>query len=112
MAADAIDLDEVDPPTRIELGNRIVISFGRRLPCIQTIVVEIPRTGVRRTRRVPGAITRSCDRQVLRHRLFRNTAENMNAEFEPQRMDVIGQRLETGAPRSRREPADPRGGGT
>ena len=48
---------------------------------------------------------RPCDGQILLHRLTRNPTQNMNAEFQPLRVNPIGQRLEARAACRRGKPA-------
>ena len=104
MVADAVHLDEVQPPAGIELQHRIVVSLPRR------VVLDAPVALIPRARRIH--VGRVCcmkcgpsNGHVVLHRLARNPAHNMDAELQPLRMNPVRQRLESRPARRRRKPS-------
>jgi hypothetical protein len=96
MVGDAIDLEKVDAPAREQLRHRIVIGLagGTRA---HAVVVLVPRADIRGVGHVGGPPGGIGDGDVVGHGLLRNAAHQVNAEFQSERVDVVGQRFEPGA---------------
>ena len=104
VVADAVHLDVIQPPARIELQHRIVISLSGFV-VLDPPVAVVPGTGIRGVRRVRRMKLRPRDGQILLDRLARNPAHNMNAELQPLLMHPVSQRLEARPVRRRWEAA-------
>jgi len=90
MAANAINLDEIDLPTGIEASDGIVISLPCRLARVDPVIVEIPGTGIRSIGSIPGLIVCAFNREIPLSRLFRNPAKNVDAQPEAETVNIIG----------------------
>ncbi len=101
---DVVGLDVVHAPTGIQFQNRIVVILRAGAAQIDTVHVGVPRADGSGIRDIAGPRLAAEDRQIRLHRLPGNTAHNVDAEAQPQAVDVIGQRPEAAAARRRREP--------
>src|SRR5258708_26839553 len=97
MAGNAIDFEKVDAPAGVEFGDGVVVGLRGGRTCLQPVVERIPGTRIRDVCGGLCVIRSAGNRQVFAHSLFGNSAQNVNAEFEAERMDVISQWLEAGA---------------
>ena len=95
--AQVIHFHIVNAPRGDEIENGIVIILRAGLGHIHAIHIGIPRAGVVAIGNILGVISRVFDRQIFLHGLTGNSAHEVNAKFEAERMDVIGERLEARA---------------
>src|SRR5580692_12613208 len=96
MAADAIHFDQINLPAGVEPGDGIVIGLAGGIVA-DSVIVEIPRADIRFVGGIGGAVRRAVNRKIVVDCLFGNSAKNVDAEFQAERMDVIGEGLESGS---------------
>jgi len=101
--ADIVHLHVVDAPGGPQLGLRLIPSQRGRVRGIDSVHVKVPAADPFGGD-VPAGIFRPQNRQTLMGRLAGNAAHNMDAEFEPHGVNLVGKGLETGAAYGRGKP--------
>ena len=108
-ARQVVYLHEIHAPVGIHLETRIVILLCAGIAPVNLHVVAQPCAGrIAVGYHVACYALRSSYRQFCSHSLFRNTAHEVNAEFQPLRMHIVGKRPETDAVSGRRETVESR----
>ena len=95
--AEVVHFDEVHAPARVEGQEGIVVGLAAGLGGVHAEHVGVPRAGAGGDRDVGGAGVGAEDGRVLLHRLARDAAHEVNAEFEALGVNIVGKRLEAGA---------------
>ena len=94
--ADAVNFDEVNSPTGVELGNGVVVGLCSRLARINAVVVVVPWTGIVCVSRISRVVWRSCNGKIGFDCSPGNTAKNMNTKLQAEAMHIISQWFESG----------------
>src|SRR6185437_5340438 len=103
MVRDAVRLDEVDTPGGVEMGDGVVVRLAGWSIRVYAVVVGVPRARGVDVGGFCGSMRRALDRQVTGHCLPRDTAQDVDPEFKTERVHIVGQGLESYAPRGRWE---------
>ena len=106
---DVVALDEVHAPFRVEAENAVVIGgrFGQVAP--ETVHIGIPGADGVGVGRVLAEVRAVRDGQVPVRRHAGHSAHDVDAELQPQAVDIVRQRFEARAVRGAGEAVD-RGG--
>src|SRR5690242_4220806 len=93
-SGDIVYFDEVDAPFGVHPEQGIVVGLSAFFGRIHTIHIRIPRTDRIRVRDISCRSRSPHYWSSGMNGLPRNSAHNMNAEFERETVHIIGQRLE------------------
>ena len=88
MIRNAIDFDKVHAPGGIQAQDRIVVCLTGGV-FSHSEIVSAPGTGIRFIGCIARVKLRAGDSQVLLDGFFRNPAQNVNSEFQAERVDII-----------------------
>ena len=94
FARDVVTLDEIHAPFGVHAEDAVIVRarFGHIAP--QAVHIRIPRADAVWIRDLVAALPAPQNRQVPMRRHPRHPAHDVDAEFQPQRMHIIRQRLE------------------
>lgn len=94
FARDVVALDEIHAPFGVHAKDAVIVRarFGHIAP--QAVHIRIPRADAVWIRDLVAALPAPQNRQVPMRRHPRHPAHDVDAEFQPQRMHIIRQRLE------------------
>lgn len=94
FARDVVALDEIHAPFGVHAEDAVIVRarFGHIAP--QAVHIRIPRADAVWIRDLVAALLAPQNRQVPVRRHPRHPAHDVDAEFQPQRMHIIRQRLE------------------
>ena len=101
---DVVHLHVVHAPRREQLEDGVVVLLRARPRHVDAEHVRVPRTDALLVGDLIGAIRGALDGERRAHRLPWNAAHQVEAELQPQRVHVVGERLEAVATSGRREP--------
>ena len=87
LVGNAVDFDEVDAPFRIKPGDRVIICLPRRCR-FQIVVIRIPTTGAGRVCSIDGMKFGVVNGEIFLHCFTRNALQNMDSEFQSQRVNI------------------------
>ena len=103
FARNVVALDEIHAPLGVHAEDAVIIRAGFGHVAPQAVHIGIPRADAVRVCDLVAALPAIQDRQMPMRRHPRHSAHDVDAEFQPQRMDIIRQRLEALSARRRRE---------
>jgi hypothetical protein len=110
MVGDAVDFEIVDAPSGVLLEQGVVPGLAGG-SVADAPVCEVPWAGVRFVGDVLGMEAAAGDREVSRDGLAGDSADDVNAELETERMDLRTQRREAGVATTAEGRGEARGNG-
>ena len=90
LAADVVDLDEINTPALVKLENAVIVLAGTLLFGVNAVHVSVPLAYAGGLGNLTCGSGRTLDCGIAVNRLAWNSAHDMNAEFKPQRVYVFG----------------------
>ena len=100
IVGDAVDLEKIHAPVRIELQHGVVVGLPGGI-VLDAPVAIVPGAGRCGVGGIGGKELRARDGQIGCDHLPRNTTDDVNAKLEPLRVQPVSERLESGAIGSR-----------